>query len=98
MSTGAPAEFHQVGDEQPTDVSRYLSAIRRGAWLIVLIVVPLTHGIEAARLVAEGTSLGSVDGLILRELLVGAGYAAAAYLLFRTFEAAGRRTASFDNY
>ncbi|MGI9111382.1 MAG: ABC transporter permease [Gaiellaceae bacterium] len=61
-------------------------------------VLPLTHGIEAARLVADGASLGSVDGLILREVLAGAGYAVAAYVLFRTFEAAGRRTASFDNY
>jgi ABC-2 type transport system permease protein len=61
-------------------------------------VLPLTHGIEAARLVADGASLGSVSDLILREALVGAGYAIAAYALFRTFEAAGRRTASFDNY
>jgi len=69
------------------------------AWMRAISeVLPLTHGIQAARLVADGASLGSVDGLILRELLVGAGYAGAAYLLFRTFEAAGRRTASFDNY
>jgi ABC-2 type transport system permease protein len=61
-------------------------------------VLPLTHGIEAARLVAEGASLSSVGGLILREALVGAGYAAAAYTLFRAFEAAGRRNATFDRY
>jgi capsular polysaccharide biosynthesis protein len=35
-------QFHQVGDDQPMDVSRYVAAIRRGAWLIALIVVPLT--------------------------------------------------------
>jgi len=69
------------------------------AWMRAISeVLPLTHGIEAARLVAAGASLGSVDGLILREFLAGAGYALAAYALFRSFEAAGRRTASFDNY
>jgi ABC-2 type transport system permease protein len=69
------------------------------AWMRTISeVLPLTHGIEAARLVAGGAALGSVDGLILREVLVGAGYAAAAYTLFRAFEAAGRRTASFDRY
>jgi Mrp family chromosome partitioning ATPase len=35
-------QFHEAGDEQPMDVSRYVSAIRRGSWLIALIVVPLT--------------------------------------------------------
>lgn len=69
------------------------------AWMRAISeTLPLTHGIQAARLVADGASLASVDGLILREALVGTGYTAAAYLLFRTFEAAGRRTASFDNY
>ena len=54
------------------------------AWMQAISeVLPLTHGIEAARLVAEGASLGSVAGLILREALVGAAYAAAAYALFR---------------
>jgi succinoglycan biosynthesis transport protein ExoP len=42
LSRGIPMQFNDVGDEQPMDVSRYLSAIRRGGWLIVLIVVPLT--------------------------------------------------------
>jgi len=42
VSRGMPMQFHDVGDEQPMDASRYLAAIRRGSWLIVLIVVPLT--------------------------------------------------------
>jgi capsular polysaccharide biosynthesis protein len=37
-----PMQFNDVGDEQPMDASRYLSAIRRGRWLVVLIVIPLT--------------------------------------------------------
>ena len=69
------------------------------AWMRAISeILPLTHGIQAARLVADGAALGSVDGLILREVLVGAGYAIAAYALFRAFEAAGRRKASFDQF
>jgi ABC-2 type transport system permease protein len=58
--------------------------------------MPLTHGIEAARKVAGGASLGSVDGLIGTELLIGACYFAAAYVLLRVFEAEGRRRASLE--
>lgn len=61
-------------------------------------VLPLTHGIQAAREVADGALLGSVDGLLVHEALIGLGYALASYFLFRAFEAAGRRTASFENY
>jgi ABC-2 type transport system permease protein len=58
--------------------------------------MPLTHGIEAARKVADGAALGSVDGLIGTELLIGACYFAAAYVLLRIFEAEGRRRASLE--
>ena len=44
-------QFHEVGDEQPMDASRYLSAIRRGSWLIVLIVLPLTAIVLALSLI-----------------------------------------------
>ena len=37
-----------------------------GSWL------PLTHGIEAARLLADGSRWGEVGGLVLRELGIGA--------------------------
>jgi succinoglycan biosynthesis transport protein ExoP len=50
VSRGVPMQFNDVGDEQPMDVSRYLSAIRRGSWLIVLIVVPLTATVLALSL------------------------------------------------
>lgn len=66
MSTGAPAEFHQVADEQPTDVSRYLSAIRRGAWLIVLIVVPLTATVLVLSLMLP-KSYSATASLVLEE-------------------------------
>ena len=60
--------------------------------------LPLTHGIEAAREVADGTGLGEVGGLVATEALIGAAYAVAAYLLFRLFEAEGRRRASLETY
>ena len=58
--------------------------------------LPLTHGIEAARKVAAGASLGDVGGLVGTELAIGAGYAAAAYYVFRYFEAASRRRAALE--
>ena len=58
--------------------------------------LPLTHGIEAAREVAAGATLGDVWDLVATEALVGAAYAAAGYVLFRYFEAEGRRRATLD--
>jgi ABC-2 type transport system permease protein len=59
-------------------------------------VLPLTHGIEAAREVVAGASLSSVAGLVWRELAIGAVYGTAGYALFRFFEAEGRRRASLE--
>ncbi len=61
-----------------------------GSWL------PLTHGIAAAREVAAGEPLSSVSGLVWKEAGIGALYAAGAFLLFRLFEAEGRRRASLE--
>jgi ABC-2 type transport system permease protein len=59
-------------------------------------VVPLTHGIEAAREVVAGASLGQVSGLVWTELGIGAAYTATAFLLFRVFEVMSRRSAALD--
>jgi ABC-2 type transport system permease protein len=59
-------------------------------------VLPLTHGIAAARQVADGASLGDVSGLVLTEVLIGLGYAALAYGLLRLFEIDGRRRATIE--
>ena len=72
------------------DLPGWLEAIGRA--------VPLTHGIEAARQVANGAPLGDVSGLVVTEALVGLAYAAAAYGLFRLFEAEGRRRASLETF
>jgi ABC-2 type transport system permease protein len=66
-------------------------------WMqVVSEVLPLTHGIDAARQVADGASLGDVSGLVLTELGIGLFYAALAYALLRLFEVEGRRHASLE--
>lgn len=55
MSEASQARLPQIPDEQPTDVSRYVAAIRRGAWLIALIVVPLTLSVLALSLALPKT-------------------------------------------
>ena len=59
--------------------------------------IPITHGIEAARAVAAGETLGSVSSLVVTEAAVGIVYATVAYMLFRFFEGQSRRRASLDN-
>ncbi|HEY7706484.1 MAG TPA: ABC transporter permease [Gaiellaceae bacterium] len=58
--------------------------------------VPLTHGIEASRQVADGAPLSAVDHLVWTELAIGAVYAAVGYTLFKLFELEGRRRASLE--
>ena len=48
--------------------------------------LPLTHGIEAARELADGQSFASVGGLIGAEALVGAGLGVIGYALLRVLE------------
>src|SRR3712207_392409 len=60
--------------------------------------IPLTHGIEAAREIVGGASLGDVAGLVGRELGIGAAYTAFAFVLFRYFERESRLRASLETY
>jgi ABC-2 type transport system permease protein len=62
-----------------------------GAIQVVSYGLPLTRGVEAAREAAAGASFGRIGGLLAGELLVGALYALAGYLLFRLHEAYARR-------
>ncbi|HVD25965.1 MAG TPA: ABC transporter permease [Gaiellaceae bacterium] len=59
--------------------------------------LPLTHGIMAAREIADGASLSDVSNLVWTELGIGAVYAAGAFALFKVFELEGRRRASFES-
>jgi ABC-2 type transport system permease protein len=58
--------------------------------------LPLTHGIEAARRLADGASFGSVSGLALTELLIGCVYAVCGYVLLRVLETESRRRGSLE--
>jgi len=58
--------------------------------------MPLTHGIEAARRLASGQSLGTVGGLIAAEALVGAAYGVLGYGLLRFMELQSRRLATLE--
>ena len=69
------------------------------AWLeAVARSIPLTHGIEAAREVVAGATLGDVSGLVATEAAIGAVYAALGFALFRLLELEGRRRASLETY
>lgn len=59
-------------------------------------ILPLTHGIDAARQIAEGAPFGEVSGLVLTEAGIGVCYAALAYGLLRYFEIDGRRRATLE--
>jgi ABC-2 type transport system permease protein len=58
--------------------------------------VPLTHGIEAARSLADGASLAAVDHLIAEELIVGLAYGAVGYALLRYMEWQSRIHATLE--
>ncbi len=61
-------------------------------------LLPLTHGIAAARSIAGGDNLGSVGGLVWTELGIGVAWGALAFGLVRWFEFEGRRRASLETY
>jgi ABC-2 type transport system permease protein len=58
--------------------------------------LPLTHGIEAARKLADGSALGNVWGLLGAEALIGSVYAVAGYTLLRWMEVRSRRLATLE--
>ena len=59
--------------------------------------LPLTHGIEAARKLANGAPLtGGVSRLVGAEVLVGVIYAAVGYSLIRLLERASRQRATLE--
>jgi ABC-2 type transport system permease protein len=59
-------------------------------------VLPFTHGIEAAREVADGAPLFEVQGLLLTEAAIGLAYAAIGYLFIRHAERLSLRHATLD--
>jgi ABC-2 type transport system permease protein len=67
-------------------------------WLAAIgRMLPLTHGIAAARIVAGGSTDG-VGSLLITEAAIGVVYAGLGYFLFRFFEKEGRRSGSLHNF
>jgi ABC-2 type transport system permease protein len=58
--------------------------------------LPLTHGIAAARRLANGASLGAVGADLGLEILVGAAYVGIGLGMLRIFEAESRRRATLE--
>ncbi len=54
-------------------------------------VFPLTHGLAAFREAFNGAGVSAVAGDLVRELLVGVGYAVSGYLFYRWVETMARR-------
>ena len=59
-------------------------------------LLPLTHGIQAARELAAGAGLGEVKGLIGTEALIGAVWGVIGCLLLRVLEVESRRRATLE--
>lgn len=60
--------------------------------------IPLTRGIQAARDIANGASIGDVSHLVVGEAAIGAIYLVVGFLLLRLFEYEGRRTATLETF
>ena len=58
--------------------------------------LPITHGIKAARRLADGAPLGDVGGLVATEALIGALYTILGYLLLRLVEGQSRKRATLE--
>jgi len=58
--------------------------------------LPVTHGLQAARRVADGAPFGDVAHYVLVELLIGVAYAFAGLLLLRFLEQEARRKATLE--
>jgi len=59
-------------------------------------VIPVTHGIEAARELGAGAGLSEVSGLLATELGIGAVLLSVGLVLLRVFEWEGRRSATLE--
>jgi ABC-2 type transport system permease protein len=58
--------------------------------------LPVTHGLRAARRVADGASLRDVGGLVAAELAVGLSYALVGFVWLRRLELVARRGATLE--
>jgi ABC-2 type transport system permease protein len=61
-------------------------------------MMPLTRGIQAARLLVRGALLAEVWPLLVGELTVGLVYALIGFALFSRFETQARRRGSLEAF
>jgi ABC-2 type transport system permease protein len=61
-------------------------------------VIPLTHGIEAAREIAGGATVADTGDLLLAETAIGIIYLVAGFALVRVFELESRRSATLETF
>jgi ABC-2 type transport system permease protein len=59
-------------------------------------VLPLTHGIEAARAMVSGAGWSNVTGLVVDEAVIGVVYLLIGLAMLKWFEVESRRSASLD--
>ena len=72
---------------------------RLPGWIQALSsVIPVTHGIEAAREVAAGGTIGSIADLLLTEAGIGVAYVVVGLAMLRFFEYDGRRSATLETF
>ena len=66
-------------------------------WMqVVSEVLPLTHGIRAARLLVAGADLAQVAPLLRTEFLIGAVYVLLGYVSFRWFEIQAKKRGTLE--
>jgi ABC-2 type transport system permease protein len=70
------------------DLPGWMSTLAQG--------LPLTHGIEAARRLADGASFGSIGGLVAAEAFVGFAWGLVGYAMIRTLEWQSRIHATLE--
>ena len=61
-------------------------------------VLPLSHGIQAGRILGDGGSFSEAAHLLRGELIVGCSYLVLGIVMLRVFEYVGRRSASLDTF
>ena len=59
-------------------------------------VLPMTHGLEAARAAFDGAGLSTISDQLLLEALVGIAYGFAGFSLFRVFELRARQSGAYE--
>jgi ABC-2 type transport system permease protein len=69
-----------------------------GSVQVVSNILPLTHGIQAGRLLGGGASFGAATHLLALEALVGGIYLCIGVFMLRLLEYEGRRSAALETF